>query len=78
MQQIYDTVTAAYSNASIREKRMGDIGMLKKGVLACLLCGKGKVVNGVVEDVVVLRSCVCLGSYACVGIYQERRGGGNR
>ena len=62
----------------MREKRMGDIGMLKMGVLACLLCGKGKVVGGVVGDVVVLRSCVCLGSYVNVGVYRERRGGRNR
>ena len=57
---------------------MGDIGMLKMGVLACLLWGKGKIVGGVVGDVVVLRSCVCLGSYVCVGVYRERRGGRNR
>jgi hypothetical protein len=52
--------------------------MLKMGVLACLLGGKGKVFGGVVGDVVVLRSCVCLGSYVCVGINRERRGGRNR
>jgi hypothetical protein len=28
------TVIAATSNASIRERRIGDIGMLKRGVLA--------------------------------------------
>src|SRR3989337_3059813 len=59
----------------MREKRMGDIGMLKMGVLACLLWGKGKIVGGVVGDVVVLRSCVCLGSYVCLGVYRERRRG---
>ena len=52
--------------------------MLKMGVLACLLWGKGKVVGGVVGDVVVLLSCVCLGSYVCVGVYREKRGGRNR
>ena len=52
--------------------------MLKMGVLACLLRGKGLIVGGVVGDVVVLRSCVCLGSYVCVGVYREERGGGNR
>jgi hypothetical protein len=52
--------------------------MLKMGVLVCLLGGKGKVVSSVVGDVVVLRSCVCLGSYVCVGIYREKREGGNR
>ena len=62
----------------MREKRMGDIGMLKMGVLACLLWGKWLVVNSVVRDVVVLRSCVCLGSYVDVGVYRERRGGRNR
>jgi hypothetical protein len=32
----------------MREKRMGDIGMLKRGVLVCLLDGKGEVVSCVV------------------------------
>jgi hypothetical protein len=53
---------------------MGDIGMLKRGVLACLLGGKGKIFR----DVVVLRSCVGLGSYVDVGVYRERRGEGNK
>ena len=53
--------------------RMGDIGMLKGG-LAWLLGGKGKVVNGVV----VLLSCVGLGDDVGVGVYWERRGGGNK
>jgi hypothetical protein len=48
--------------------------MLKMGVLACLLWGKGKVIGGVVGDVAVLRSCVCLGSYADVGVYREKEG----
>jgi hypothetical protein len=52
--------------------------MLKMGVLACLLSGKGKVVGGVVRDVVVLRSCVCFRSYVIVGVYRERRVGRNR
>jgi hypothetical protein len=43
---------------------MGDIGMLKKGVLACKLWGKWLVVR----DVVVLRSGVCLRSYVNVGV----------
>jgi hypothetical protein len=42
-------------------------------VLAWLLCGKGKVVNGVVN----LRSCVGLGDDVGVGVYRERRGGRN-
>jgi hypothetical protein len=32
-----------------------------------LLCGKGKVFRDVVGDVVILRSCVYLGSYVNVG-----------
>jgi hypothetical protein len=48
--------------------------MLKMGVLACLLDGKGRVVG----DVVVLRSGVCLRSYVDVGVYRKRRGGGNK
>jgi hypothetical protein len=48
--------------------------MLKMGVLACLLWGKGKVFRGVVGDVVVLRSCVRLGSYVNVGVYREKEG----
>jgi hypothetical protein len=48
--------------------------MIKMGVLACLLWGKGKVFRGVVGDVVVLRSCVCVWSYVCVGVYRDKRG----
>jgi hypothetical protein len=48
--------------------------MLKMGVLACLLDGKGKVVCCVVW----LLSSVDLGSYVNVGVYRERRGGGNK
>jgi hypothetical protein len=71
----YRIATAAVtSNASIRGKRVGDIGMLKMGVLACLLGGKGKIVGGVVGDVVVLLSCVRLGSYVNVGVYREKEG----
>jgi hypothetical protein len=33
-----------------------------------LLGGKGKVFRGVVGDVVVLLSCVCLGSYINIGV----------
>jgi hypothetical protein len=47
--------------------------MLKRGVLAWLLCSKSKVVRGVVD----LWSCVGLGSYVDVGVYRERRGGRN-
>jgi hypothetical protein len=47
--------------------------MLKMGVFACLLDGKGKVVNCVVG----LLSSVGLGSYVDVGVYRERRGGRN-
>jgi hypothetical protein len=68
------SVAAVTSNASIREKRVGDIGMLKMGVLACKLWGKWLVVR----DVVVLRSCIGLGSYVDVGVYRERRGGRKR
>jgi hypothetical protein len=53
---------------------MCDIIMLKRGVLACLLDGKGLIVG----DVVVLRSAVCLRSYGNVGVYRKRRGGRNR
>jgi hypothetical protein len=74
MQQSRVVSTAVSSNASIRGKRVGDIGMLKMGVLACLLWGKGKVFRGVVGDVVVLRSCVRLGSYVNVGVYREKEG----
>jgi hypothetical protein len=52
--------------------------MFKMGVLACSLWGKGKIVGGVVGDVVVLRSCVRLGSYVNVGVYREKEGGRNR
>jgi hypothetical protein len=45
--------------------------MLKKGVLACLLDGKGKVINCVVR----LLSSVDLGSYVGVGVYRERKEG---
>ena len=45
--------------------------MLKMGVLACLLDGKGKVVSCVVW----LLSSVDLGNYVDVGVYRERRGG---
>ena len=48
--------------------------MLKRGVLAWLLGGKGKVVNSVVG----LLSGVGLGSYVDFGVYRERRGGGNK
>jgi hypothetical protein len=48
--------------------------MLKKGVLACLLDGKGKVVNCVIRFL----SSVDLGSYVDVGVYRERRGGRNK
>jgi hypothetical protein len=58
------TVTTATSNASIRERRIGDIGMLKRGVLAWKLYGKGLVVC----DVVILRSCVGLGDYVGVRV----------
>ena len=47
--------------------------MLKRGVLACLLGGKGKVINCVVG----LLSGVGLGSYGDVGVYRKRRGGRN-
>jgi hypothetical protein len=56
------------------ERRIGDIGMLKMGVLACLLDGKGEVVGCVVW----LLSSVDLGNYVGVGVYRERRGGRNR
>jgi hypothetical protein len=42
-------------------------------VLAWKLCGKGKVVKGVIR----LLSCVGLGDDVSVGVYQERRGGRN-
>jgi hypothetical protein len=58
----------------MREKRIGDIEMLKRGVLACLLDGKGEVVSCVVW----LRSSVDLGNYVGVGVYRERRGGRNK
>ena len=45
---------------------MGDIGMLKEGLLAWKLCGKGLVVN----CVVVLRSGIGLGDYVGTGIYR--------
>ena len=48
--------------------------MLKMGVLACLLDGKGKVVSCVVW----LLSSVDLGNYVDVGVYRERRGGRNK
>jgi hypothetical protein len=48
--------------------------MIKMGVLACLLGGKGKVSNRVFG----LLSGVGLGSYGDVGVYRKRRGGGNR
>jgi hypothetical protein len=38
--------------------------MLKRGVLAWKLCGKGLVVN----CAVVLRTCVGLGDYVSVGV----------
>jgi hypothetical protein len=57
---------------------MGDIGMIKRGGLAWLLWQEGLVFRGVVGDVVVLRSCVCLGGYVDVRGYRERRGGRNR
>ena len=43
----------------MREKEMGDIGMIKGGLLALLLCGKGLVVG----RVDVPGSCVILGFY---------------
>jgi hypothetical protein len=58
----------------MREKRLGDIGMFKKGVLACLLDGKGEVISCVVW----LLSSVDLGNYVGVSVYQERRGGRNK
>jgi hypothetical protein len=74
MQQSRIATVAVTSNASIRGKRIGDIEMLKMGVLACLLDGKGEVVSCVVW----LLSSVDLGNYVGVGVYRERRGGGNK
>ena len=53
----------------MREKRMGDIGMLKKGVLACLLDGKGRVFDGEVVD--------HQGIVGGLGVYREERGRSN-
>ena len=47
------------TNASMREKDIGDIGMIKGGLLALLLCGK--VLIGRVVD--VPGSSVSLGVY---------------
>ena len=47
------------SNASIREKGIGDVGMLKGVLLALLLCCKRLVVRGVVDH----GSTVSLGNY---------------
>ena len=46
---------------------MGDIGMLKGGLLALLLCGKRLIVNGVVVP----------GSTVSLGVYQREEGGRN-
>ena len=74
MQQSRTITAAVTTNASIRGKRIGDIGMLKMGVLACLLDGKGEVVCCVVW----LLSSVDLGNYVGVCVYRERRGGRNK
>ena len=47
--------------------------MIKGGLLAWLLCSKGKLVNSVVS----LLGCVGLGDYVGTGLYRERRGGRN-
>ena len=44
----------------MRGKEMGDIRMLKGGLLALMLCGKGLIVNGVVVP----------GSSVSFGLYQ--------
>jgi hypothetical protein len=70
MHQIYEhSNTAAKSNASIRENGMGDIGMIKGGLLAWKLCRKGRRVIGDVAD----QSGISSG----LGVYRRRRGGRN-
>ena len=46
---------------------MGDIGMLKGGLLDLLLCGKGLIVNGVVVP----------GSTVSLGVYRREERGRN-
>jgi hypothetical protein len=54
----------------MREKRIGDIGMFKMGVLACLLDGKGRVFDGEVVD--------HQGIVGGLGVYREERGRRNK
>ena len=45
----YRINNSSKSNARIRDKRVGDIWLIKGGLLACLLWQEGGVVNTVVD-----------------------------
>ena len=59
------TESSSSSNASMRGKEMGDIGMLKGGFLAWKLCYKRRVVDDVVDHT---------GSIG-LGVYRREEGG---